>query len=119
MIQKKSIVTSVILGIVTCGIYNLYWMSQITNNVADIKRDNSYRTGSSVVLLTIVTCGIYGYYWVYVTSRDIFYLEQDYNMRTSDNSVINVIFAIFTMQLVPLAIMQSSINNLSDEIYSA
>ncbi|OCN05286.1 hypothetical protein A4S06_09265 [Erysipelotrichaceae bacterium MTC7] len=114
MIRKKSIVTCVLLSIFTCGIYTLYWVSTITNDVAYLRQDSSYRSGGMAVLLTIITCGIYGYYWVYQTSRDIYSLEQDKEFRSSDNTIINVIFAIFTAFVVPLAIMQSSVNNLID-----
>lgn len=119
MIRKKSVVACVLLSIFTCGIYSLYWTATITNDMADVLRDSKYRTGGTVVLLSIVTCGIYRIYWTYVTSRDIYYAEQDLGMRTSDNTVINVILGIFTATIVPMVIMQSSINNISDELYNA
>ncbi|TDW26392.1 uncharacterized protein DUF4234 [Breznakia blatticola] len=114
MIRKKSIVTCVLLSIFTCGIYSFIWINSVTNDVAFLRKDSSYRSGGMVVLLTIITCGIYGYYWIYQTSKDIYYLEQDYGFRSSDNTVLNIILAIFTAYVVPLAIMQSSINNLID-----
>ncbi|MDQ0361345.1 DUF4234 domain-containing protein [Breznakia pachnodae] len=119
MVRKKDIVVSVLLSIFTCGIYTLYWTATITNDVADILRDSRYRTGGTVVLLTIFTCGIYRIYWTYVTSRDIYYAEQDLGMRTSDNTVLNVILGIFTATIIPMVIMQKSINDISDELYNA
>jgi len=117
MINKRNIVGCVLLSVFTCGIYNLYWQAAITNNVADILRDRGYRSGAMAVILSIVTCGIYRIYWTYVISRDIYYAEQDLGMRTSDNTIINVVLGLFTMTLVPMVIMQSSINNISDELY--
>lgn len=108
----------IVLSIVTCGLYSFYWMYSITNDVAQIKQDNGYRSGGMVVLLSIVTCGIYTIYWIFVTSRDIYYSEQDLSLRTSDNTVINVVLCLFTFSIIPLAIMQSSINKISDELYN-
>lgn len=118
MVVKKSIAVSIILSIVTCGIYMLYWIASITNDVGVIRHDNNYRSGGMVVLLTIVTCGIYGFYWYFTTSRDIYNVEQDLNMRTSDNAVINLLLSIFGLSIVAIAIMQSSVNDLSDALYA-
>ena len=64
MVKNRSIVTAIILTIVTCGIYGIYWMAALQNeSLAAAKEEGT--SGGMAVILTIVTCGIYGIYWAY------------------------------------------------------
>ena len=62
MIQERNIVTCIILSIITCGIYGIYWEICLVNDLnvaADTPNDTS---GGMVFLLSIITCGIYMLY---------------------------------------------------------
>ncbi|MFV0479225.1 MAG: DUF4234 domain-containing protein [Anaerorhabdus sp.] len=115
MIKKTDIVTCVLLSVFTCGLYQLFWIFSITEDVAKLGKDSSNRNGLMVVVLGIVTCGLYYLYWVYVTSRDLYDLELEQGIRATDNSVLNVILGIFTVMIIPLVFMQQSINRIIDE----
>lgn len=63
--MNKSIVTCVILTIITCGLYGIYWMYCINEAACQINPAEWYTSFGLVVLFTILTCGIYGLYWNY------------------------------------------------------
>lgn len=61
MIQKRNIAVCIILSIVTCGIYGIYWFICLNNDTNTAS--NTFGTSGGVAfLLTLVTCGIYGIY---------------------------------------------------------
>lgn len=66
MIKNRNIALAVIFSILTCGIYGLYWLVKLNNDMCALTPDDSYQTGGGMVLLlTIITCGIYGWFWAY------------------------------------------------------
>ena len=65
MIERRNIAVCIVLTLVTCGIYGIYWIVCLTNDVNTVSGDVNGTSGGMVVLLTIVTCGIYGIYWAY------------------------------------------------------
>ena len=65
MIQKRDIVVSIILSLVTCGIYNIYWFVVMTDDVKNVANDNNLASGGLAFIFTLLTCGIYGFYWAY------------------------------------------------------
>ena len=49
----------------TCGIYGLYWLYTLTEDVNKLTGDPNATSGGIVILLSLVTCGIYSWYWLY------------------------------------------------------
>ena len=61
--KQRSIAIAIILTIVTCGIYGLYWMVQLNNDINTLAEEDNAASGGKVILLSIITCGIYSIYW--------------------------------------------------------
>ena len=55
-ITNRSIVTAVILSIVTCGIYGIYWFVCLTNEANQASGDTNATSGGMALLFTILTC---------------------------------------------------------------
>ncbi|MBO5101695.1 MAG: DUF4234 domain-containing protein, partial [Clostridia bacterium] len=64
-IKKREIVACIIFSIITCGIYLLYWMYKMNDEINAITGTRDDTSGGIVILLIIVTCGLYGIYWSY------------------------------------------------------
>ena len=64
-IFERNIAACVIFSIITCGIYGLYWIYKITEEVNKITDHMDDTSPGIVILLGIVTCGIYYIYWAY------------------------------------------------------
>ena len=63
--MNKNIVVCVILSIVTCGIYSLYWLYTLNEAARTVNPNEWQMGGGMVILLSIITCGIFGLYWYY------------------------------------------------------
>lgn len=110
MVKEKNIVVSIILSIVTCGIYSLYWMCCVNDDVDVIAENPNKRSAGMVVLLTIITCGIYGFYWWYVNGQLMEQANQKSNIASSSNAVLYLVLSIFGLSIVNYILIQSDIN---------
>ena len=115
VLEYRDIAIAIILSIVTCGIYGIFWIISLTNDankVADRPTDTS---GGMVILLTIITCGIYGIYWNYKMGQKRYEAGQRYNKSISDNSVLYLVLSLFGLAIVNYALMQSDLNKFSNK----
>lgn len=112
-IQKRDIAIAVILSIVTCGIYQFYWIYKMTEDTDYYSGDNSMNPATTVIL-SIVTCGIYLYYWYYKTGKLISLGKQRWGMVSSDNSLLYLLLGIFGFGIVSMCLMQNELNELYD-----
>lgn len=71
MVQQRNIAVSIILSLVTCGIYMLYWFVCLTEDTNAISGETDDTSGVMALILAIVTCGIYGFYWAYKRGEKI------------------------------------------------
>ena len=63
-VQQRNIALCVILSLVTCGIYGLYWFVCMTDDTNTVANEEG-TSGVMALVLTLVTCGLYGLYWAY------------------------------------------------------
>ncbi len=109
-IKRRDIVTAIILSIVTCGIYGIYWFIVLVDDVRVSTNDNSLPTGGTAFLLSIITCGIYMYYIFYKMGKAMY----EAKLGTSDNSIIYLVLALFGLGIVNYCLIQSELNNYAD-----
>lgn len=102
---ERNIVMVLILSIITCGIYSLYW-TYVTAEALNEEDKTTPELMNYVIaiLLGIVTCGIFTIYWNYT-----FYKKSDVALN-SNNFLINFILSIFGFSIVSTLIVQSDIN---------
>lgn len=105
-IIPHSIPVSIILCIVTCGIYGLYWMYRLNNEINEMAEDIQAPEGLLVIIFTVISCGIYGLYWFYQMGRKCDYISG----VDSSSSVLYLVFALFGLGIIPMALMQDTIN---------
>ncbi len=114
MVQKREIVTCVLLTIITCGIYGIVWFINLTDDVARVAEDNEL-SGGKAFLFTILTCGIYSLYWAYKIGKDLYIAQSKRNIPgASDNSVLYLILGIFGLSIVTHCLAQSELNKMAD-----
>lgn len=113
MIRRRDLAVGIILSIVTCGIYGLYWMYCLTEDSNTASGDHSMSGGLAIVL-TIITCNIYGIYWAYKMGQNLKTAKDVRGLPADDRSVIYLILAIFGLQIVNYALMQDDLNKMAD-----
>lgn len=64
-IEKRNIAACVVFTIITCGIYGLYWIYKMNEEINIISKHEDDTSGGLVILFGIITCGIYYIYWAY------------------------------------------------------
>lgn len=113
--RTRDIAPAIILSIVTCGIYMLYWLYTMANDSNEILRANGMKEGPSapvVLLLSIVTCGIYTLVFYWQVSKQLSEVPTKGNYLVQDNSVISLILAIIGLSIVSMAIIQDEMNGI-------
>ena len=106
MIQRRDVAVAIILTIVTCGIYGIYWFISMTNEVNAITGTPGDTSGGVAFLLTIVTCGLYSYYWAYKMGDKL----DKYENTASQRGLTYVVLTVFGLGIVAYALLQDSIN---------
>lgn len=104
--KQRNIALAIILTIVTCGIYGLYWMVQLNNDINTLAEEDNATSGGKVILLSIITCGIYSIYWNFKMG------ERVDRIKGSDGNshILYLILCIIGLGIVNFAIMQDIIN---------
>jgi hypothetical protein len=111
----RSIVVDIILTIVTCGIWSLYWQfkQMETLNAWLQRHDFSFALW---LLLSLVTCGIFAIYYEYKMAQGINEIQESNSFRVSrELPLICVLLSVFGLGIASLAIQQSEINKFYDE----
>lgn len=111
-VVTRSIGVCIILSIITCGIYSLYWLYCMAEDLNRVSGKNDV-SGGVVVLLSIVTCGIYGWFWLYQAGEKINMAKAQRGIAgDSSNGILYLILGIFGLNIVSYALIQNELNNL-------
>lgn len=113
LIKNRNIAMQVILSILTCGIYGLYWFITMTDE-SNVLSDEKTASGGMAVLLTLVTCGIYSFYWNYKMGQKLNLAGRKYNKSISDNSVLYLVLSLLSLTIVNYCLIQSDLNKFSN-----
>ena len=110
MIKERNPAISVILSILTCGIYQLYWYCTVTDDVDNIANNPDKRNGVVVILLTLITCGIYGFYFWYQNGKFMEEANQEKGINGCSNSVLFLILSLIGLSFINFILVQVDIN---------
>lgn len=112
MVNQRSVGLAIILSLITCGIYGIYWFITMTNDVGKLSGDSTF-TGGKNFLLTLVTCGIWSFIWAYQVGKQVEEAQRQRGLMTSDNSVLYIILTLFGLGIVTYALVQSDVNKMA------
>ena len=100
----------IILSIVTFGIYGLYWLYSLANDINTLTHQER-PSGFKVLVLTIITLGFYELYWLYKAGERIndFQTYQG-EMVDSYRALVYLILGIFGLNIVARALIQNDLN---------
>lgn len=62
---SRSLITYILLSVVTCSIYPVYFNYKLSKDIDQITNENETLDGPIFVLLWYITCGIFGWYTLY------------------------------------------------------
>ena len=105
-VKERNLVLAIILSLVTCGIYSIYWFIVLTNDMNRLSGNENDTSGGVAFLLSLVTCGIYSYYWAYKLGEK----RDSLDAGSSSSGVIYLLLSLFGLGIVVYALAQYAIN---------
>ncbi len=113
MVQKRGVFVAIILSIVTCGIYGIYWFIKLTDEANSMVAPEARTSaGGTAFLLTLITCGIYSYYWAYKQGEKLDAAATAKGMPSSSSGVVYLVLCLFGLGIIAYALMQDKLNHL-------
>lgn len=111
-IKKRNIFICLILSIITCGLYSIYWLYVLlrdTYNLADYD-------GSPVldILFTFITCGLYGFYLWYKIAGLHNEINEKHNIKSVNNTILYIALYFFGLSIINYCILQDDINKIAN-----
>ena len=108
----KSVPMLVILSVVTCGIYYLYWIYKTTELIKNFMDNQEINPTLELILCFIIP--FYQLYWYYKYSKVIYKdMTSKVGMdNTEDTSVLLLVLSFFGLGIVSAAIIQDKLNSI-------
>lgn len=107
--MRRDIAVCIILTILTCGIYGIYWMIQLNDELLAAS-GRSGQSGVVVFLLGLVTCGIYLYIWHYQMGEAVVSLHASVGKPNDNTPILYLVLALVGFGIVNYALMQNELN---------
>lgn len=110
--HNLSIPVYLILTLVTCGLYNLYWNYKQQEACNELLGREEFKFATWLILV-IVTCGLYHLYYQYKMGEVIMQIQADKNQVVNLNlPVISLVLSLIGLSIVADIIHQSEINKI-------
>ena len=113
MVSKRGIPLAIILSIVTCGIYTVYWQIKLTDEMNTLLNKPNATSGLMAFIYSVITCGIYFIYWLYKMGDNVDELKG----KSGDTGILYLILGILCLGIIPMALAQDAINDKADGVY--
>lgn len=110
--QRREPFLVLLFSVLSCGIYYLYWIYQITKELGEYLQNGN---NPGLELILCILCSPYTIYWMYKMGKQV--EEAQFKSRKSnptDNSVLYIILSIFGLGIVAALIMQGTINEINE-----
>lgn len=113
-ITARSIPMAIILSIVTCGIYGIYWLYCLVNDLNTASGHENDTSGGMVILFSIISCGIYSIYWYYTAGGKVGEI-QEYDGRPRDSylGVLYLVLNLVGFSIINMALIQNELNKVA------
>lgn len=108
-----SIAAGIVLSIITCGLYNIYWNYRQFQAMNTLLGREEYKFWPWL-LLSIVTCGIYHIYYEYKMGSDLYtWLKEQGKDPNPNLPVIGLVLACLGLTVISDAVYQNEFNKLA------
>ncbi len=113
-INKRNLVTCIILTIVTCGIYGIIWMIGMVDDLNTASQSQGESSGVTVFLLSLVTCGIYSWVWLYKAGEKVNTIKRlNGEVPDSNASIIYLVLGLLGLGVISYYLIQDQLNKVA------
>lgn len=106
-IKQRNLVTCILLSLITCGIYSIYWVIMLAKEAVSVKDPADNAVLEIVLMLFLPFLGIF------LTEKKFAEGCAARGIAHSDNSVIYLILGIFGLNIVGLCMLQNDLNKIA------
>ena len=111
MLTKRSVATVVILSIVTCGIYSIWW-TYVTLTALQAEGKNTSIPPIVTMLLILFVSSAGGALLGYDADVNINEIKKARGINTADNKILWIVLGVL-MPVITIALVQNEINALA------
>ena len=92
-----------LLGIVTCGIYGIYYFYGYVKDLNKVCEGDGKESKNYIVvlLLSMITCGIYGLYWWYAQGERLYHIAPKYGVKVREKGGDILLWEILGCTIMP------------------
>ena len=109
MVRPRSIPLCIILSLITCGIYFIYWFICLTDEVGEVTQEQD-TSGIAAFLFSLITCGIYSIYWGWKMGDKLDRARMRSHVPPASFPILFLVLNLFGLTIVTCAIIQSELN---------
>ena len=106
-IKNRNIVTCIILSLVTCGIYGIYWLIMLARESVSVKDESDSGVLEIVLMLFIPFVGFF------LAEKKLAEGCAAKGIPHTDNSVLYLILGLLGLGIVSACMMQNDLNKLA------
>ncbi|MDD4372035.1 MAG: DUF4234 domain-containing protein [Anaerostipes sp.] len=106
-IMPRNIALCIIFSVITCGIYGIYWVIKLNDEVNQIAGEREATSGGMVFLFSVITCGIYFIYWNYKMGERC---DKIKGAVGGSSNILYLVLCIFGFSIISECLMQDIIN---------
>lgn len=107
-LHRRDVIVCVILTIVTCGLYDLYWMCSLNSDLNKVFDEISIGSGL-LLILSFITCHFFNIYWCYKAGKAL----ERYSDAYAHYSILFLLLSLFWLDFITHALIQDALNQLT------
>ena len=94
--KRRNGLASALLGMITCGLYNIYFWYRYGEDTNVICQEDQKTTQNYIVawLLSTITLGIYGLYWTYQVAARLEQASDRYGVRMESSVIFTLVMRV-------------------------
>ena len=109
-IKQRKLVTCILLSLITCGIYSIYWVIMLAKEAVSVKDPADNAVLEIVLMLFLPFLG------VFLTEKKFAEGCAPRGIAHSDNSVTYLVLGIFGLGIIGICMLQNDLNKIATTV---
>lgn len=105
-IKNRNIVVAILLSIVTCGIYGLFWIYSLVTDAQKVIGESD--------ILVLILCFFLPFVGYYMLEKKFAAACAEKGIEHTDNSILYLILGLVGLGIVDMCMVQNDLNKLAD-----
>ena len=107
-IKQRNIVVAILLSLLTCGIYSIYWIVVMVKDAVSVKDADDSAVLEIVLSLFLFPVGLF------LTEKKLAEGCEAKGIEHKDNSILYLIISFLGLGIVSMCLMQNDLNKIAE-----